>query len=193
MDKPNSQPPNMGPHDISPSELSPVTSSEAEYSQSPLMAEMQHRAFFYDHAMAQDMYEQQNFNLQYQPSQTLFPIDTDQSWVGSLLQQPYVLPPPSPSPEKSPSIPKSQKSSSVRHDYVPLAKRPSIATSVGSAYSDGDEHSAHDEVGEKRRERRRAQNRAAQRAFRARKEVCTRRLQYGKADQFPGDNQGVFH
>jgi hypothetical protein len=175
MDKPNPPPQKRGDSDLSLSELTTVTSNEADYSQSPLMAEMQQQTFFYDPTMAQSMYAPQNFNLQYQPTQNLYSIDTNQSWVGTLPQQPYVPVPPSSSPEQSTSAPVSASTTrSLRHDYVPLAMRPSIATSVGSAYSDGDEHSVHDEVGEKRRERRREQNRAAQRAFRARKEVLVR-------------------
>ena len=175
MDKSNRQPQNMGASDLSLSELTPVISSEADYSQSPLMAEMQQQTFFYDPTMAQSMYELQNFNLRFQPTQNLFSIDTNQSWIGTLPQQPYVPVPPSSPPEKSTSAPVSASTTrSFRNDYIPLAKRPSVATSVGSAYSDGDEQSTHDEVGDKRRERRRAQNRAAQRAFRARKEVLAR-------------------
>lgn len=193
MDKPHLHHLNMAASEISSSELTPVTSSEGDYAHSPLSAGLQPQTFFYDSTLAQNMYQPQDFSLQYQSAQNYFPIDPTQVWVGSVPQQSYITPASSSSlPEQRINAPVST-GSAVR-DYVPLAKRPSVSGSVHSTYnSDGEEPSTHDEASERRRERRRAQNRAAQRAFRARKEVLQIASCYDHADRFAGNYQGVFH
>lgn len=193
MDKPALHPLDVIASDISLVEVTPVTSSKGDYLQSPIIAAgLQSQPFFFDPNMAQNMYQNQQFDLQYQSTQNVFPIDASQSWTSLNSQQSYFPPQPSSLPEQPASVAMSS-TSPIRHDYVPLAKRPSIASSVNSAFSDGDEHSNHGEAGERRRERRRAQNRAAQRAFRARKEVCGRFLLRNKANQLAGNYQRVLN
>lgn len=170
MDKPPLPQLDRTASELSLNDLTPVTSCEGDYEQSPHSAtSLQPEPFLYDPSMAQNLYHQQQFNLQYQPTQNLFSIDSGQLWTGSTTQHNYIPSAPSSLPEQSTSAPLTS-TFSVRHDYVLLAKRPSITGSIHSTVSDGEEHMTPDEAGERRRERRRAQNRAAQRAFRARKE-----------------------
>lgn len=162
--------------ELSLNELTPVTSSEGDYVQVPFSpTDLQAQPFTYDTYMAHNLYQQQQFNnLHYQSTHSLFPIDTTQLWTPSTQEQSYIATTSSSlseQPMNAPLSATSTASSSLIHGYVPLAKRPSIASSIHSTLSDGEEQPNPDPTSERRRQRRRAQNRAAQRAFRARKEV----------------------
>jgi hypothetical protein len=162
--------------ELSLNELTPVTSSEGDYAQVPFSpTDLQAQSFPYDTKIAHNLYQQQQFNnLDYPSTHSLFLIDTTQPWTLSTQQQSYTATTSSSLPEQPVNAPlaaTSTPSSSFIHGYVPVAKRPSIASSIHSTLSDGEEQPTPDSTSERRRQRRRAQNRVAQRAFRARKEV----------------------
>lgn len=162
---------------LSPDESTHFTSSGGDYMQAPLSsADLQAQPFPCSTSMSHNPYQQQpqqqeQFTLQCQSNQSLYSIDTSPLWPSS-TQQDYIATASLCQPKQPTHTPLSAtSSSSIKHNYIPLAKRPSIASSTHSTLSDNEEEFTADSAGERRRERRRVQNRAAQRAFRARKEV----------------------
>jgi FtsZ-binding cell division protein ZapB len=161
---------------LSIDELTPFPSiNGSDYIQTTTELQIQVQPFLYDPNIPQNIYrqqQQQQFTMHYSPTQSLYPLDMTQLWPTQSQQQSYLAMTSSSLPEGTMQTTLSVTSSSpTRREYVPLAKRPSVASSTHSNPSDNESPTS--STREIRRERRRAQNRAAQRAFRARKEVPT--------------------